>query len=110
MIDQSIIKKQTDGSDLDLDQIFVPLYARSWRQPQSISLRNFASKIEVEINEEALMKLNPDFVTSVPVENFEETPEAPPGATVLKSYIAIDENYLYVWVGNRWKRTLLSEW
>jgi hypothetical protein len=25
-------------------------------------------------------------------------------------HMSIDENYLYIWVGNRWKRTPLSEW
>lgn len=109
-MDQNIIKKQTDGEGLDLNQIFVPLYSRGWRQPQSISLKNFADKIEISVNEEALSKINPSSVSSVPASDIEIKPTAPPGSKMIKSYIAIDENYLYVWVGNRWKRTLLAEW
>ena len=109
-MDQSIIKKQIDGDGLNLDEIFIPLYARGWRQPQSISLSNFANKIEISVNEEALSKINPNSIASVPVSNIEIEPKAPPGTKLVKSYIAIDENYLYVWVGDRWKRTLLAEW
>ena len=53
-------------------------------------------------------------LTSIKFSNQEDAPELPPDteAIVERSYIAIDNNYLYIWLDSlkKWKRTPLSEW
>ena len=118
-MDPNILKKQVvPGEGFDWDNTFVPLYGRGWRQPQSITLKNLASSIEISVNEEHFLdkideranSIMENMVNSITVGDIEEKPTAPPGTQLQKSYIAVDDNYLYVWVGNRWKRTILSEW
>lgn len=47
-----------------------------------------------------------------PFNNQDVSINLPPknASEVLAMHIAVDDNYLYVWVKNRWKRTLLSNW
>ena len=99
MIEQKFMIKNaiSDGKiENKWEEVFIPLYGKGWRSPQSISLKSLLNQLGH----------TPEKVS----EAIENIPEPPNGAIMKESFIAIDENYLYVWIGDKWKRTILSEW
>lgn len=95
---------------IDLGSVFVPLDTKNWKRPRILSVENLGGVLNIKISEE----LNERNVTSVEFVNQNEEPELPPNTFKIntRTHIAIDENYMYVWVPsqNRWKRSILSVW
>lgn len=91
----------------DISNILVSIDSVSWKRPRILTLENLAGYLNVKVEGD----IN---VTAVDYVDQGKIPELPPNTFPVNSraYIAIDDNYLYVWVEsqNRWKRTILSEW
>lgn len=94
----------------DPSKTFIKVDGTSFRRPSSITLENVGKELKIRI-EEDLSERN---LTSVEFTNQNENPKLPPNSlpVVPKTHIAVDENYLYVWIPkiSRWKRLLLSDW
>ena len=87
-----------DGLDLEKTYVWIdpPGRPQSFRMP----IIDFAMIMERVISD--------GNVTSIK----KETPMPPPDVSsqVQPSYITMDDNFLYVWVNGKWKRTPLSNW
>lgn len=128
-----------DTAFTDLSNVFVELKSPTWRLPMKMSLKDLSHEmlhssvrvkperynISNDIDNDTLyldpstLKVKVKFPPVDAPEVFYETfnnqdssyyipPKSgsrSPGLTLMT-----DENYLYIWVGNRWKRTPLSEW
>jgi disulfide oxidoreductase YuzD len=121
-------------NSLDKSKVFVEIHSFEWRRPNKMFLNELLEitndvKEEYDISndidnntliidEKTLkVKINPSFniapsVFSEPFINQDIDIHTPPKNTSELSamHMMVDENYLYVWVVNRWKRTLLSTW
>ncbi len=94
-----------------LGDIFFPVESKNWRRPRTLTLQNLGGILSIKLSEEVLAERN---VTAVQYVNQEENPELPPNTFAIntRTHIAVDDNYIYVWVPslNRWKRAMLSIW
>lgn len=92
----------------DPEKTKILLDAPEWNYPRVINFNRLKEKIEVEID--GNLKSN---VSSVELNEQGSSPETPPGAELVgKTYIAVDESWMYVWVDvvKKWKRIPLSDW
>ena len=81
----------------------------SWPKLKTISLDNLTKSLQISAN----IKVSPDRnVSSLEFNDQDEFPLKPPTPTAVvnRTFMAVDENYLYVWVNDKWKRTPLSSW
>jgi len=96
--------------NVNLSSLFVTLDSKNWKRPRTLSLENLGGVLNIKF-EEDLSERN---VTSVEFINQDEFPTLPPNTFKVntRTHIAVDENYLYVWVTslNKWKRIILSSW
>ena len=94
-----------------LEGTFIPVDSGTWRKPYIISVERLGNAIQLKIDEEALKTRN---VTAVKYSGQDLVPELSPESLPvdLKTHLAVDENYLYVWISqsSRWKRLPLSIW
>ena len=125
-------------NSLDLSSVFVEVYSSNWRNPNKISLNeilknkntSFPSEFKkydissdidnhtLIINKESLkVEVNPLFRITPSVHDSHYSNQdidyniPPENASILTGmHLAADQNYLYVWVNDRWKRCLLSVW
>jgi len=92
---------------LDLASVYVPLDSDRWKRQRIITVENLAGYISVKVHDD----IN---VTAVGYVDQANNPTALPNTFPVNSRanIAIDDNYLYVWIAsqNRWKRAPLTEW
>lgn len=97
-------------ADDDLGSIFLTVESKSWKRPKPLTLENLGGVLNVKLNEDISEKN----VTAIKYAEQEDHPEMPPNTHEIdnKTYIAIDENYLYVWISSlkKWKRALISTW
>ena len=95
--------KNTKFSQVDLSKTFIPIDNENFRQSGIISLENINNCLNLKLN---------DNITSIPYTNQNENPTLVPSKNIIKTYVSIDENYLYVWIDSlqKWKRILLTEW
>lgn len=105
------IYKKTAITDLTPEDTYIKVDSVSFRRPAAISLDRVGDILKVVVKEKMLQERN---VTSLAFEGQDENPELPPNTfgIVPKTHIAVDENYLYVWIPSlsRWKRMMLSDW
>ena len=127
-----------DTDFIDKSQVFIEAHSPSWRTPMRISVENLLKgkivelpaiykkhEISQDIDNETLvidpstLKVKVKFpsvespnVFCEPFNNHNISYYQPPinASTVSSMHLVTDGNYLYIWVGNRWKRALLSEW
>lgn len=134
-MDKNINKVSQISSDAieNKTNVFVEVYSPLWKNSNKISLDDLLKTknkqsvdIEEHIDKKTLVidpntlkiKVNDLFLNSSNVQHkFLENENIipvlhPPKNAMEKTSLKImsDANYLYVWVGNRWKRILLSEW
>lgn len=97
-------------NDLNLEDTYININSKYWKEPKTLSLDNIGGLLSVNISEE----LNQKNVTCVEYSNQDKNPELPPETynVDIKTHIAIDDNYLYVWIKSlkKWKRIILSNW
>lgn len=121
--------------DLNKSATFIEIKTQGEKHPKEISIENFLDfvkldknpkyKIEKDIDNYSIVidpstlkiKINENiFVTSnVFSESYNNQNilyNHPPvnSSTLTGVHLVMDENYLYVWTKNRWKRVALSEW
>lgn len=93
-----------------IDMAFVPIDSGGWRKPYIISVERIGKAIQLKIDEDAASKN----VTAVKYSDMNNVPDLSPESLPVdaKTHLAVDENYLYVWVPQvkRWKRMPLTEW
>jgi len=120
---------KVDHEHIDKSQTFVEVNSASWRSPQHISVEDLVHGVKYHIEKDidnVTLKMDPsthklkvDFssLESPSVHSSLYTDQnisyyQPPlnASTLSGIHMVTDGNYLYIWVGNRWKRSLLSEW
>jgi hypothetical protein len=125
-----------DTTFIDKTNIFLEAQSPRWRSPMKISLEDILNEVSyirtqpynisehidndtiiidpstLKIKINSALNNNSCNVFSEPFNEHNISYYQPPinVSTLSSMHMVTDENYLYVWVGNRWKRTLLSEW
>ena len=103
-----------DASTIDQSSAFIPVDSVSFRNPGKISLENLFGKINQSIADlqKTIFIANAPSVYSNDFTDQNIYYYLPPLdlSTLTGMHVVTDGNYLYVWVGNRWKRTPLTEW
>jgi hypothetical protein len=103
-------KEDKEVPQSNLEKTFIPVDCGDWRKPYILSLQKLGDRLQIKI-EEDLKSLN---VTSLKIEDQEFVPTRSPESLPItdRSHLAVDENYLYIWVpqSERWKRIPLSIW
>jgi hypothetical protein len=125
-------------NSIDKSNVFVEVHSYSWKYPNKISLEDLiksavtsapleSKKYDISsdidnhtliINKESLkVEINPLFKITPSVHDSTYSNQdidyniPPKNASILTGmHLAADQNYLYVWVNDRWKRCLLSVW
>jgi uncharacterized protein YuzE len=91
----------------ELAGTFISIDSKNWRRPRAVTLDGLSEVLNIKVGEDKN-------VTAVEYVHQDDNPEIPPNTIKVdtKTHIAVDDNYLYVWVPslNRWKRMLLSTW
>lgn len=103
-------KREIGNLELDLENTFIDINSRIWKNPRTLSLENLGGVLSIKVNENIKGKN----VSSIQFVDQNKQPNANPNKykTIEKTYISVDDNYLYVWIPNlnKWKRILLSNW
>lgn len=95
--------KSVDINTLDLDKTFLEVDAQSWRETQYIPLRTVLDAMDLSIPDAPNVRL-------VTFEDQDVSVNRPPNTYALDHplNLAVDENFLYVWINERWKRVPIS--
>lgn len=102
---------------INLEDIFLPLDSGAWKRPRVISLENLDGALKIVVNNEIIRTEKIEYKTddnilSIPFsdQNINITTPPNPDASIVKTVISVDENYLYVWVPQvkKWKRIPLA--
>lgn len=103
--------KQHQAEEVDIDTTMVQIDNQSFRQPKIISVAGMAHSLNVQFSKELVKDRN---LSILEFDSQEIEPEESPNpeAIVQKTFMAIDENFLYVWIPSlkKWKRIPLSNW
>jgi len=84
----------------NLNNLIVPVDSALWRVPHAVSLQELSEILDNNIEDK-----NPANVI-----NLVPDPSAlPANLEPISTFIAVDENFLYVWVNDKWKRVPLTE-
>jgi hypothetical protein len=96
--------KSVDINTLDVDKTFLEVDSQGWREPQYIPLRSVLDAMDLTIPPAPNVKL-------VTFEDQDISVNRPPNTYGLDHplHLSVDENFLYVWINERWKRVPLSE-
>lgn len=125
-------------NSIDKSNVFVEVHSHNWKSPSKISLEDLLKNtspvvplefkkydISSDIDNNTLIidkktlkiKVNSQLLITPSVHsdlysNQSMNYNLPPiNASVFSGvHLAVDENYLYIWINNRWKRCLLSTW
>lgn len=103
-------KEDKNAPEINKDKTFIQIDSGDWRKPYILSIERLGETLQIKLDRD-LSNFN---VTSVKFDNQNFVPERSPESLPItnKSHLAVDENYLYIWVpqSNRWKRVPLSIW
>jgi len=103
-----------DISTVDKSNVFLLVDSISWRSPNKISVQNLVDNIKIDPSslQITVTHTNLSSVHSASYTDQNISYSQPPidASTLSGMHMVTDGNYLYVWVGNRWKRSILSEW
>jgi len=103
-------KRSKVKESLNTKTTYIQVDNREFKRPGKITLERLGNILNIKIDED-LSEMN---VTSLEITFQGKDPSLLPDTLAVspKTQIAVDENYLYVWVSkvSRWKRILLSEW
>jgi len=120
------------GNKLDKSKVFIELNSIAWRSPNKISLDELIKEIKIKeqdisknIDKKTIVldphtlkiKVDDSLINTSNVHHESLKKDIvhihkPPkdASTVSGLHLMSDSNYLYVWIGERWKRISLSEW
>ena len=97
--------------ELNPASTFIKVDDVAFKRPVSVSLERVGEILRVKVEDDLFIEKN---VSSLNFGGQDLDPELPPTACTVapETQIAVDANYLYVWVEklSRWKRILLSDW
>ena len=91
-----------DLESLDIDKSYVEIDGVGWRNPANISIKGIMDFMQLDIDKETNVRL-------VTFTNQDVSVNDNPNQMANNLQLSMDENFLYVWVKNRWKRAPLSE-
>jgi len=96
--------QKIDLDTINIDKSYVEIKGMGLRAPIQLSVRNVMNLMQLDIPEGTNMKL-------VTFQDQDVSINRPPNTYPLDSDLnfAVDENFLYVWINNRWKRIPISE-
>lgn len=126
-------QKKISVENLNKSNVFIELNSTEWRQSEIISVEDLLNQsgnfqkydISKDIDKKTIVidphtlkiKINDSFtndsnVFNEPLNSGNINPYNPPRdvSSNIQLHLRSNENYLYVWVGNRWKRVKLEEW
>lgn len=88
---------------LDINNTFLEVDGVGWRTKLHMSVKDIMDQMQLDIPEESN-------VTLVTFEDQDTSINRPPNTYPLDHSLnlAVDENFLYVWINERWKRIPLS--
>ena len=98
-------KRLTKKIKIDKKQnsnVFFTVDSPGWRKPEELDIGSLREMLDVDTSAN---------VIAYEFKNQDKFPELPPNAHKLEGSleVAADDNYLYVWIVNRWKRIPLTE-
>ena len=91
-----------DIESLDINKSYVEIDGIGWRNSSHISIKGIMDFMQLDIDKETNVRLVAFTNQDVSVNDNSQSP-----ADNLR--LSMDENFLYVWVKDRWKRVPLSE-
>lgn len=95
--------KKTKIENVEIQETFFEIDAKGWRAPEYLAIGDLRQLLEIDSS----------IAISVTAHEFDTqatNPELPPNSRkITRLELAADDNFLYVWIGNRWKRIPLSE-
>ena len=96
-------EKRAKKDDIRRNDTFILIDSPSWRNPQHLDMESLRDILDVSSDSSSN-------VYAFKFKNQDTDPRLPPDAKKLEKSIelAVDDNFLYVWVKNRWKRIPLS--
>jgi len=96
--------QHTNVNVIDINKSYVEIDGVGWRIPQHISIKEIMDFMQLDIPRESNVKL-------VTFADQDVSVNRPPDTYLLEKplNLAVDENFLYVWINKRWKRVPLSE-
>lgn len=98
------------SENLNLDKSFVLADSIEFKKASVISLETVGNVLQLKLDEDVASKN----ISAVDPSVLESKPTTIPGDLLIspKTYISVDDNYLYVWISKlkKWKRILLSDW
>jgi len=104
-----------DQITTDITNSVIALDSTNWNTTKVISIENLGKELKLVIDNENLkeLKISQDLI----VQNYNNQESFPntapmPDIPVRKTFMATDENLLYIWIPTvkRWKRIPLSDW
>ena len=95
--------KSIDINSIDIHKTFLEVNAPNWRETQYVPIKTVFELLEIEFPASPNVKL-------VTFEDQDVSINKPPNTYPLDHplHLAVDENFLYVWINERWKRVPLS--
>jgi hypothetical protein len=99
-------EKKVKKEHVKKDETFILVDSPTWRDPRNLDIGSLRDILDIP------NKLDPSAnVFAYKFKDQDTDPEIPPGSHKLDKSLelAADDNYLYVWVKNRWKRIPLTE-
>jgi hypothetical protein len=101
-------KEGVFSGNLSNDKVFIPIDSVDWKKPYVLSIENLGKILQIKIDKDPI-SIN---ITAVDGQDLvpNTSPESLPISS--KTYLSVDENYLYVWVPQvgRWKRLPLADY
>ena len=87
---------------LDINKSYVEIDGIGWRNSSHISIKGIMDFMQLDIDKETNVRL-------VAFTNQDVSVNDNPNPIANNLQLSMDENFLYVWVKDRWKRVPLSE-
>jgi len=93
--------KKVKKEHIKKEETFFEVDSLGWRHPEQMSIGDLGEILDIDSSSN---------VISYKFKDQDTNPTLPPDAQKLSNLdLAADDNFLYVWVKNRWKRIPLSE-
>jgi len=102
--------KKIEKQFVNSPDIFFTVDSPSWRNPAMMDISTLCSVLNISDNVEEFLKDSSTNVFAYEFKDQDVDPTLPPGTSKLDKSLelAVDDNFLYVWIKSRWKRIPLS--
>lgn len=110
MANQDRLYKNKIVADADPESTFIKVDSTAFKRPVAISASDLGKILRIDNS----VDLTDKNVSAVKFSGQDADPNLPPEEIEItdRINIAIDDNYLYIWVPSlgKWKRVMLSDW